>query len=693
MENIMTITLQPGYSWGPKLTKPKKLDYNGGEGWIKLPTGNYDVISVPIGDNWNIPDPDLCASTSVKLDGHNCIAIRPRFPVNEPSAGWLFVIRGPYADGTPVENRGKWKMSALPSGMVAGRVSMPVFSHCGSRVGRYYWNGIPWCGEGYFAQLDSNWWGRNPIGPKLLWTNNRASIVPCQTAPDVTIINSLRKEKVYVSITKVDMFGRETEMSDPIEIDVPDNGYRITLSRRYDTEIGTCGFFLYAGTSPDNMHRQPILDREGATPKYLWPLHLQQYTLHYLKETNIRHVAPPSYGIASIIPKPLKDVVDGKTVIEFDRDSYDLYCPIILPYNVEQINKNGRIFGAGNRHCTFNHKTTYGNAQLVSDIPMVLIQNQRDDIRNCTLKSNHAYAGITSSDWSGGQAFKNEIDSCNIEINSPESIAFLVDSLSAMWGGNHTMSECRIRKTILSATIPVLVEGNQTAKNSFVDMCSFFPTGSTRYLADTAAIYSSTPNDIDIIDAEGIYGTHRAIVCACCYTGQARITIENFFVDIGALVYAVFATHSGGEITFKDGERINFHSQNWARCAEAPHALWSTFRANGVRIVDRTTAISFQLNQLSLDLDFDVSEFISPTQEFWLSKGLPLEYPAPGAIENGAYYDFRRRKVKSYTSGFSDVPDSIVPKQAISTITFGQTQEVSKPEEYKNNYTFITSWK
>lgn len=686
----MTITLQPGYSWGPKLTKPGKLAINGIDGWVKLDAGNYDVITIPVGDNWHIADPDLCAYSTVKMNGMGCISIRPRFPVNEPSAGYLFAMRGPYQDGVEVEKRGDWKLSSLPAGMVNGRVSMPVWSHNGARSGRYYWNGMPWCGNGYFPELNSNWWGRNPIGPKMLWTNTRAAIVPCQNAPDITIINNLPKGKIYVSITKVDMFGRETEMSDPVEIDIVNDGSRVTLSRRYDTEVGTSGFYLYAGKTPDNMHRQPVLNREGMAPKYVWPLHLQQYTLHDFKETNIRHVAPPSYGIASIIPKPLKDVVDGKTVIEFDRDSYDIYCPIMLPYNVAQIQKNGRIFGAGNRHCTFVHKTTYGNAQLVSDIPMVLIQNQRDDLKNCTFRSNHAYAGVTFSDWSGGQNFKNEIDLCNFEIYGEDSTGFLVDDSCTIWWGNHSVSETRIKRTMFVATTPVLIEGNQSAKISFVDMCSFIPNGNTRYLADTAAIYSATPNDIDVIDCEGINGTHRAIACACCYSGPARISIENFFVDAGANVYAVFATHSGGEIIFKDGERINFHSQNWIRCAEAPNALWSTFRSNGVRIVDRTTAISFQLNQLSLDLDFNLSEFIAPTEEFWLSKGRVLEYPAPGNTTSSAYYDFRRRKVKGYTSGFSDAPDSILPTQAIATV-FGQAEE-SKKTKYENNYSHIMSY-
>ena len=125
----MTLILKKGYFWGPKLKNPTALVVNEVRGWLNLAEGNYDVTTLPVGDNWAVPDVNQCAFTSVKMTGRGCISIRPRFPVNEPSAGFLYVIRGPYADGTPVENRGNWQISSYPSGLVNGRISMPVFSH------------------------------------------------------------------------------------------------------------------------------------------------------------------------------------------------------------------------------------------------------------------------------------------------------------------------------------------------------------------------------------------------------------------------------------------------------------------------------------------------------------------------------------------------------------------------------------
>jgi len=686
------IKLAPGYHWSPKLKKPAPLVINEVRGWINLEAGNYDVTTLPVGDNWAVPDVNQCAFTSVKMTGRGCVSIRPRFPVDEPSSGFLYVIRGPYADNTPVSNRGNWQISSYPSGMVNGRISMPVFSHNGARAARYYWNGIPWCGNGFFPQLTSGWWGSNPIGPKRLWSNIREAIVPCQTAPDVTIINNLPQGKLYMAISKVDMFGRETEMCTPLEVNVAENQGMCVLSRRYAIEMGTCGFYVYVGTSIDNMHRQPVLSYEGAQPKYLWPAHLQQFPLQKFIETGIRHVAPPSYGVASIIPQPYKDIVDGKTIVEFEQDSYDVYCPLILEYDVNQITKNGRVFGSGDRHCVFNHKTMYGNAKLVEDIPMVIISNQRDNVENCTFKSAKAYTGFTFSDPHGGGAFKNSIEDCYVVVNSEEGIGLLVDDLSSIWSGNHTTSELRVKRTQFNVTVPVLIEGNQSAKISFVDMCTFWSSGITRYPADTVmSIYSITPNDIDAIDVEGLGGAARAITCVCSTSGSGRVTIDNFFCDQGAYIYAVFAYYNGGTINLTGGERINAHSQRWARIAEAPASLGASFKCNGIRVAERAvTALSFQLNQLSLDLDYDIAEFISPTPEFWISKGRAFEYPAPGDTGSSAYYDFRAKKTSRFTANFADVSDSIPPKTATTITIIGEAEEnVSK---YKNNYSRITDW-
>lgn len=70
------------------------------------------------------------------------------------------------------------------------------------------------------------------------------------------------------------------------------------------------------------------------------------------------------------------------------------------------------------------------------------------------------------------------------------------------------------------------------------------------------------------------------------------------------------------------------------------------------------------LNQLTLDLDWPVAEVIAPDETLWKNKGLWLEYPGdssidPNVLTNAAYFDFRGKRVKDFTFGWSDTPDTI----------------------------------
>lgn len=658
---MATTTLPPGYYWGPKLQTPGQLINLGGQSWPALQPGYYDFATMPVGDNLSIAKDS--AITQVVLDKACDVSIMPRFRYNEPSCGFVIVKRGPYPDATtPEANRGVWKLNGIGSGLVRGRVFAPIYAHSGARYGRYNVNGYPWVGEGFFPSIDDPWWNNNaaPVGPKLFWKNEREPVVPAAQGPDITVLSAVENRNVYVSITFVDMFGRETSPSTPLMIPaIPNGGNRwITAGRNYPALMGTCGVYVYAGYSPDTMTRQPVLDYIGSQNKYLWPLWLNQYLLHKIENTGIYPVAPPPYGVGSVINWPQKQIVDKKKVIVYAQDNYDLYCPIILDYDYQNF---GRILGNANKNCTFTHKSTFIDGRpLQTDIPMVLFQNQKDRLCDATFISNTALVGVAFSDFSGGQAFSPEIERCKFFLYGQETCGILVDECSSVWNGNHTASEARIKNSWFTATIPVKMEGNQTAKNRFTEMCEFWGTGLTRYPADTAVFYLGSPNDFDFMEVAGLGGTFRSIVTMVGYSGQPRFTLSEFFIDQGCPVYVTFSSYQGGTAQFLGGERINTHSQTWARMAEAPHALNANVVFDGVRIIDQTSSIGFNLNQLSIYSDNPFVEVVAPSEEYWLSKGMGLEYPAPGATDNGAYYDFRRKRTSRYAMGYTDLPNSIL---------------------------------
>lgn len=659
----MALTLRKGYSWGPLLTKPSKLSLSQILNHGNLEPGLYDVATVPFGDNWAIPDVSLCKYTTVKIQSICNISILPVFDVDEPSCGFLFCLRGPYIEGTPEADRGDWSMTYPPDGEDFKRTSVPVYTHIGARKHRFIMNGYPWKGKSTYPHISSTYWEKNPVGSKSINGLEREKIEPSKYGPDVTIYSNLKAGKIFVAISKVDMFGRETVLSDAVEIDLAWNGSYAKLINFSPNQIGCCGFYLYAGYSTSDMHRQPILDCEGASPKYIWPPQAKQFYIHKVIETGIRAVPPPSYGIASIIPEPLARVWKGEKYIDFKEFSYDLYCPFLLPYDVQNF---GRKLGTNGRLCTFTQKANYGDAKLITDYPLMIIESQRDEISNCVFISDYSTRGVTFNDYSGGQAFSDSLINCGFELYAPDSIAFSVEDTSCVGNGFHSASEIRIKNCVFAATIPVLVEGNQTCKIRFTEMCEFYGSGNTKYKADTVGLgYICSPNQFGFHNICGINGSFRSIVATSCLDGLPIVIIEDIFLDYGCNVYVTVGTSNGARVEFIGGERINTR-QKWVRLVEAPIVCNTEIKFDGVLVDGRTSSITFMLNQLALDLDFPVGEVVSPTEAFWESKGLVKQYPNAEDVNNGAYRNFMLKPRKGYVFGYLNLIDTL-PQIVVNT--------------------------
>lgn len=756
----LTVPVAPaGYTWSAPLTKPRALFPSGRIMYARLAAGNYDFECRPIGDNWALAAPG--AFTSVKLTYSGNATILPRFPVDEPSCGFLILMRGPYADGTAESARGEWTMSFLNGGLGFGRASAPIYTHVGARYARYSNNGFPWMGSGnYPALANTTYWGdgQAAVGPlkfgrvftpedvttyikrygdggvppaclaRLNQTPNllrliapkpfseqqtivasasaldalaptlRMPIKPAAVGPDVTIVSSIPNKPIWVAYALVDMLGRETPISDPVLhgiSDAPyDNGTFAVLARYSDAAMGTCGFHVYAGFSPTDLHRQPVLDYQGRQPRYLWPLWLQSFVLHQVV-TNTP--APsPSTDVKSLLNYQQRQVVAGKRNIEqnpwvktivsgrgagqiryideFDKQesnfspgpdstsvvtvtkaiTYDLYCPFILHYDS---NNFGRTFTG---KAKYTHKTVIDNQSLETDIPLLLLQNQDDRPTDMSFVSTKAIVGAATADFSGGQAFGNVLTRCGFSLSSgEETYGALVDEQSSTAVGGHTASEMRFVGCTFAATIPTKIEGNQSAKIRFQEACEFYSTGSPRYPADTVGIaYQCSSNDVHYTQIRGVNGSFRTLFCSAGQAGAANILATDLFCDAGCPVYITFGSYLGGNVTLRDGERINATGQ-WARLVEAPTAFGANVSVKGLIMTSQTSSISFMFNQLTLDMDVAPGEVVAPTTQSWQAKGIGLEYAGPASEGNPAYFDWTKRRLLRTGFGFSNVADTV----------------------------------
>ncbi len=626
----------PEYFQGPKLNRPNTPSI----GFIEnLPVlnGQYDICTVPVGDNWAMFEPDSCSPISVYVN-NSCLSLKPRFLFNEASCGFVIAIR----KGNP---RGPWQLLAPQDGNgVFGRISVPVYSHGGSRTHRYMNNG--YIIAPHKIGFPNTFLGA-PKGPKSLLKKD-VTLSPSNMAPYLSFTYGL-SGKLYLALAKVDMFGRETYLSDVIETPNLQPGSRVYIRRNFVPEMGACGVHLYAGRSPNKLHRQPVLDVIGRI-KYLWPIWEEQYVLNTYTETNISPI--PSSETYSILNWAQQQIVLKKKQIEFKDSECEIYCPFLLNYDTTNFD---RQIGQENR-CKFVHKTVYSGRKLVEDIPLVYMQNQRDVLKNADFVSEVAPVGLTFSDFSGGQAFSNVTKDCKFELYGEDATGFLVDDLSSRWIGEHTSSETKCYNTKFLATTPILIEGNQSCQIKFDKMCSLWAFGNTRYMGDTAIIYAATPNDIDILEPEGIGGTHRNLVCLCCDTGQPHVTLDDIFVDGGCNVYVTVSGTSGGKVTIKNGDSINSHSQVWIRLIESLIGFETSLKIRDCKINHNCTAISYMLNQLSISLDFPAQLVVMPSVQLWMSKNLPLKW---GASEQAGHVDFTSKQKFDYHVGFDDMPDTL----------------------------------
>lgn len=641
-------SLPVGYFWSSNITKPAKLELTSRTTESYLPAGNYDVSCFPVGDNWMITQPG--AYTSVKLDTPGGLGMMPRFPVDEPSAGFLYVKRGPYADGTAETARPGWDMTSMPGGQGLYRSPMPVLAHSGARRDRYANNGHRWQGDGGWPALDAypNYWRpTTPTGPMGL-DGVRRSIVPTVTAPDVTILSQVPNVPIYVSFAFVDMLGRETTVSDPLFVAGTgdgDSGSVVIVRQKHETATpppGCCGYHLYAGTTATDLHRQKVLDREGSSAQYLWPVFLCQFCLNRLDLTTPG--PSPSVCVRSILNDPQRQLAAGASTITMNQKAYNQYCPMLFGYDANNLGRS--TVGKAK----FVHQNTWNGQALQTDIPLLLMQGQNDRVTDLYFDSDDAIVGVTFSDWFGGCAFSNSIERCwfvlgdNVNGND-DTYGLLVDQRATTLA--HICSEFRAIDCFFQATVPIKLEGEQTANIKLLGNSYLISLGHTRSLADTAAIYLYAPNGV-IAEPQGIGGVFRSVACLCPTAGGTNLILRGVFVDAPCTAVITINTASSCNILIKDGERIN----GAMRLIESPMGLATRFKMENVifPVSNRSSAISFMLNQLAIETDFPLGEMVVPSSTFWTSRGIPLIYDTS---------NFTVKPLWKRTYGFSDSPDTI----------------------------------
>jgi hypothetical protein len=617
------------------------------------PEGLYDYLVQIVGDNWCVSS--CTGYATIHQFAGATVAVRFGSDVQDQSCGWLVWRRGPYVDGTSEHERGSWKVGCPQDAGAWPTVSMPIITHHGGDFRRYWTNGwvyieaTGFSKDGPYGQFYRR---TQAIGPLRLDGTRKALPDPPGFAPDLTLLSTVPNTKGWAAFCWVDQFGRESQLSDLVSCP-PITGMKTTcveLGRPCQPPQGACWVHLYYGPDGRSLRRVPVLSRVGSSDQYEWPLHLTRYYIHQLRADG---PTPQPVAACQSWLNPIQTAVEtGQTIIN-KPGTWQLYCPLILSYDPQRF---GRVVGDTNARLKLVQAGTFPS-------PTVIFLNQRDRLLNLDVVATAACAAIAPSDFSGGQAFSNELIGCTFQNKSRDGYGLVVDEQSSLTWGNHTASELLARHCTFTAARPIKLEGRQTAKLRFDDRTTLNCTGPTRHPNEVCALEIFVPNTVIFDGIEGVNGLNnfRSFLGLYSNEGAPTVYISDLFIDHGCSVICAYGPNSGGVVEFSRGDKVGIYGadRSWFRLAECPNSLTAKLKSRGLQFSENGSILAYNLNSFAADLDRPIKEVVSPSQEDWTSRGLPLRF---------AGKDWTRPTVRNWIYGINDLTDSI-PRTSVLGIS------------------------
>lgn len=640
--------LPVGYSWSAPLGKPPALAFNSRQSYgYANPAGLYDYMVQTVGDNWCASNPTGYATINQPA-GANA-SVRFSSDVQDQSCGWLCWRRGPYVAGTAEANRGAWKVGCPENAGPWPMVSMPIITHHAGDFRRYWTNGWPFLEATYFSSdgpFGQFYKRTQAIGPLQLDGTRKPLPDPAARPPDLTLLSAVPNIPVYVAYCWVDQFGREGPLSDPLLIPAiqqagGNNATTLEVGRPCQPPQGACSLHLYAGPGLSGLFRQRIIDNTANVSVWDWPLHLTRFYLHELR-TDVPW-SPPTSKAAQSWLNPIQQAVEANQNLIFKPGTWQLYCPLILKYDPSNFS---RVIGDPSQRVKLVQSTSFPS-------PAVILLNQRDRLQNLDITATGC-AAITTSDFSGGQAFSNELIGCTFTNGAQDGYGICVDECSSVGWGNHTCSELLIRHCTFTAARPVKLEGRQTAKVRCDDRCTFNCNGASHYPNEVCALEVFTSNLVAFDTIEGVNGMNnfRTFVGMYSNEGGPSVRVRDVFMDRGCSVAFAYGPSTGGRVDLSDGDKLGIYptDRNWFRLAEAPNCLSASLKCRNLQFPESSSILAYNLNSFVSDLDRPLHEIVTPSNDEWVARGLPLSF---------AGKDWTIKPVRNFIFGFYGITDTI----------------------------------
>lgn len=372
-------------------------------------------------------------------------------------------------------------------------------------------------------------------------------------------VSSLPNRSCQVAYAWMNASSRFSEMSPPVNCgSAPGGGGAVErrfLLRNQPIPPGAVGYRLFVKLSDSAVFRPEsrIVPIDNLMP-------VAMSLIDYAEADSVARITTVIDPIQVAIKDTNGDVIiPDDHVVEISNPIIDIYDPAKFGRTIGKVN-GGRW-----------KMVPYPGGRFDTS-PVIMIQNQKSRWVGMEMdfEGAIAVAGISFSDYSGGQAFGTQLIDCNIKLDQTGSKGNCqaIRVIEQCAGGGHSASEVSCVRCDFAATEPIWLEHKQTCNWVFRDCgASAFISGSMMNIADCVA-FIGTPN---LVRFDGIFH------CDCpsgtiFATEQGSVECEQIFVDKGCVSLIDFHDYRSGYVNIKSGT-VNFNQYQTIAHSDTPPNL------------------------------------------------------------------------------------------------------------------------
>lgn len=481
----------------------------GGSQWQ---AGRYQFVVVFVGANGRYTQ--ISPPSEAQLEAGSGVTIRvPSRPRRDIPVGFLVFYQ--WLDNPHAPYRSIW----WPSKPVNGRNQVFSFSPGDRKLNGQLINPYNYYPETFDWKGPPHWNYTSPItGQRFYQTGaldpNGVVVGDPEMAPQVTVHDKLPVGDLWYALSYVLPDGRETATTAPQRVTVPRDRRSLMLHRNEELQQGVKWQYVYLGTNPYELHRQPCY----VTGTNFWPRNWCSLLVSSMRLTNIPP-RPAATTVWTASPLHMALLSNARTIV-LDRN-IETNCGPVIPYRPDVPMR--RIVGDA-----WQEVKVLGPGELITN------SSQYTYVENFRLVGEQATEGINYCDPNGGAAMQTRWTRMNIRpkqgyvlyADDPGGKCAITPNGVAVY--DHTASEQHFHDCYFKG--PLYIRGNQTVSFSFTQLRQDVNAGADPFWLETAGAHLMS-NKFFQFSWWGVDETPRTILNLHNEAGPLTVDCDHLYAD------------------------------------------------------------------------------------------------------------------------------------------------------------------